>query len=99
MVDAASTSTYCYLLKLVDHRDEDTWGYHLLDVMEQGFDPDYTIADGGTSATSCWPLPVFLLRSWQTLIALPLNQSFEKSILFTVKFHSQISKDIHRACG
>ena len=45
-VDAAST--YCYLLKSVDHRDEDTWGYHLLDVMAQGFDPDYTIADGGS---------------------------------------------------
>ena len=45
-VDAAST--YCYLLKSVDHRDEDTWGWHLLDVMEQGFDPDYTIADGGS---------------------------------------------------
>lgn len=45
-VDAAST--YCYLLTSVDHRDEDTWGFHLLDVMEQGFDPDYTIADGGS---------------------------------------------------
>jgi len=45
-VDAAST--YCYLLKSVAHRDEDTWGCHLLDVMEQGFDPDYTIADGGS---------------------------------------------------
>ena len=45
-VDAAST--YCYLLKSVDHRDEDTWGYHPLDVMAQGFDPDYTIADGGS---------------------------------------------------
>ena len=44
-VDAAST--YCYLLKEVEHRDEDTWGWHLLDVMAQGFDPDYTIADGG----------------------------------------------------
>ena len=45
-VDAAST--YCYLLEAVERRDEDTWGYHLLDVMEQGFDPDYTIADGGS---------------------------------------------------
>ena len=45
-VDAAST--YCYLLKSVKHRDEDTWGYHLLDVREQGFNPDYTIADGGS---------------------------------------------------
>ena len=44
-VDAAST--YCYLLEGVEHRDEDTWGCHLLDVMAQGFDPDYTIADGG----------------------------------------------------
>ena len=45
-VDAAST--YCYLLKSVDHRDEDTWGWHLLDAMAQGFDPKYTIADGGS---------------------------------------------------
>ena len=45
-VDAAST--YCYLLESVEHRDEDTWGYHLLDAMAQGFDPDYTIADGGS---------------------------------------------------
>ena len=45
-VDAAST--YCYLLENVEHRDEDTWGWHLLDVMAQGFDPDYTIADAGS---------------------------------------------------
>ena len=45
-VDAAST--YCYLLKSLDHRDEDIWGCHLLDVMEKGFNPDYTIADGGS---------------------------------------------------
>ena len=32
----------------VEHRGEDTWGWHLLDVVEQGFDPDYTIADGGS---------------------------------------------------
>ena len=45
-VDAAST--YCYLLKGVEHRDEETWGCHLLDVMAQGFKPKYTIADGGS---------------------------------------------------
>ncbi|MEM9808965.1 MAG: hypothetical protein AAF959_27235, partial [Cyanobacteria bacterium P01_D01_bin.56] len=45
-VDAAST--YCYLLQGVARRDEETWGWHLLDVIEQGFDPDYTIADGGS---------------------------------------------------
>ena len=45
-VDAAST--YCYLLQGVEHRDEDTWGWHLLGVMAQGFSPEYTIADGGS---------------------------------------------------
>ncbi|MGB3293150.1 MAG: hypothetical protein WBB01_09210 [Phormidesmis sp.] len=45
-VDAAST--YCYLLEGVEHRDEETWGWHLLDVMAQGFEPKYTIADGGS---------------------------------------------------
>jgi len=43
-VDAVST--YCYLLAEADHRDEDTWGIHLLDAKAQGFAPDYTIADG-----------------------------------------------------
>jgi hypothetical protein len=45
-VDAAST--YCYLLQGVEQRDEDTWGWHLLDLLAQGFDSDYTIADGGS---------------------------------------------------
>ena len=45
-VDAAST--YCYLLQGAEHRDEDTWGCHLLDAMKQGFKPDFTIADAGS---------------------------------------------------
>ena len=45
-VDAAST--YCYLLQGVEHPDEETWGWYLLDAIAQGFDPDYTIADGGS---------------------------------------------------
>jgi hypothetical protein len=45
-VDAQST--YCYLLQGVEHRDGDTWAWHLLDSMEQGFQPDFTIADAGT---------------------------------------------------
>jgi len=40
-VDAAST--YCYLLQGVEQRDEETWGWYLLEAMEQGFNPDYTI--------------------------------------------------------
>src|SRR3954452_5056630 len=44
-VDAQST--YCYLLAAEEHRDADTWGVPLLDAVEQGLRPDYTIADAG----------------------------------------------------
>jgi len=40
-------STYCYLLAAEDHRDETTWGVHLLELAEQGLCPDYTVADEG----------------------------------------------------
>ena len=49
LVGVDTASTYCYLLQGVKHRDEDTWGWYLLDAMEQGFAPDYTIADGGSA--------------------------------------------------
>ena len=45
-VDAAST--YCYLLKLAEHRDTDTWGCHLLDAVDRGLAPTRTIADAGS---------------------------------------------------
>ena len=47
LVGMDAQSTYCYLLAAEDHRDETTWGVHLLDLVEQGLHPDYTIADGG----------------------------------------------------
>ena len=40
-------STYCFLLEEVEHRDEDTWGYYLLEAEEQGLNADYTVADAG----------------------------------------------------
>jgi hypothetical protein len=47
LVGLDARSTYCYLLSVEDHRDETTWGTHLLDLESRGFQPDYTIADGG----------------------------------------------------
>lgn len=44
-VDARST--YCFLLEEVEHRDENTWGYYLLEASERGLNPAYTIADAG----------------------------------------------------
>lgn len=52
-------STYCYLLALEYHRDSDTWGVHLLDLLAQGLHPEYTIADGGLGLRAgqsiAWP--------------------------------------------
>ncbi len=45
LVGVDANSTYCYLLAAAEHRDEDTWGVHLLDASKQGLKPDYTIAD------------------------------------------------------
>ena len=44
-------STYCFLLEAVEHRDEDTWGYYLLELEQQGLNPDYTIA--GSASRKC----------------------------------------------
>ncbi len=40
-------SSYCFLLEEAQHRDEDTWGWHLLEAIEQGLAPNYIIADAG----------------------------------------------------
>ncbi|MGK7914542.1 MAG: hypothetical protein AB4038_03220 [Prochloraceae cyanobacterium] len=52
-------STYCYLLVGAEHRDEDTWGCHLLDAREQGLNPNYSIADAAKGLRAgheaAWP--------------------------------------------
>jgi hypothetical protein len=52
-------STYVYLLKQEGHRDQITWGVHLLDLSEQGMKLDYSIADAGKGLRSgqelAWP--------------------------------------------
>lgn len=47
LVGIDTDSTYCYLLSLEDHRDRDTWGVRLLELQDQGFQPEATIADAG----------------------------------------------------
>jgi hypothetical protein len=49
LVGVDTASTYCYLLSLEDHRDADTWGVRLLELVDQGFNPQATIADAGCS--------------------------------------------------
>ena len=46
VVDAKST--FCFLLSPEEHRDADTWGIRLLELVDQGFAPKATIADFGS---------------------------------------------------
>jgi hypothetical protein len=48
LVGADVRSTYCYLLGLEQHRDAETWGIRLLELQDQGFHPEATIADAGS---------------------------------------------------
>jgi hypothetical protein len=59
LVGVDTYSTYCYLLSLEDHRDADTWGVRLLELVDRGFRPDATIADaaGGIRAGQEQALP------------------------------------------
>jgi len=49
LVGCDADSTYCYLLSQEEHRDADTWGVRLLELVERGFCPEATVADGGTA--------------------------------------------------
>lgn len=48
LVGVDTASTYCYLLSLEDHRDAETWGVRLLELVDQGFDPEAIVADAGS---------------------------------------------------
>jgi hypothetical protein len=47
LVGVDTASTFCYLLSLEDHRDAESWGVRLLELVDQGFAPDATVADAG----------------------------------------------------
>src|SRR4051812_32597393 len=48
LVGVDTASIYCYLLSLEDHRDAETWGVRLLELVDQGFDPQAIVADAGS---------------------------------------------------
>ena len=48
LVGVDAQSTFCFLLSPEEHRDADTWGVRLLELVDQGFAPQATIADFGS---------------------------------------------------
>jgi hypothetical protein len=47
LVGVDTASSFCYLLSFEDHCDAETWGVRLLELVDQGFDPEATVADAG----------------------------------------------------
>jgi hypothetical protein len=48
LVGVDTASTFCYLLSLEEHRDAETWGIRLLELVDRGFAPEAIVADGGS---------------------------------------------------
>lgn len=46
-VGVDAKSTFCFLLSQEQHRDADTWGIRLLELVDQGFAPEANVADFG----------------------------------------------------
>ena len=59
LVGVDAQSTFCFLVSPEKHRDADTWGFRLLELVDQGFAPDATVADfaGGLCAGHQEALP------------------------------------------
>ena len=47
LVGVDARSTFCFLLSQEEHRDADTWGVRLLELVDRGFAPKATVADFG----------------------------------------------------
>ena len=87
LVGVDTASTYCYLLSLEDHRDAETWGVRLLELVDHGFDPEATVADAGAGlrAGQALALPevpcrgdIFhILRDLEQLVGFLENRAYE----------------------
>jgi uncharacterized protein (UPF0548 family) len=87
LVGADVRSTYCYLLSLEQHRDAETWGIRLLELQDQGFHPEATIADAGSglragqalamSGTPCRGDVFHALQLVQPLVTFLENRAYE----------------------
>jgi hypothetical protein len=97
LVGVDTASTYCYLLSLEDHRDATTWGVRLLELVDQGFAPEATVADAGSGlrAGQALALPevpcrgdVFhILHDLQQLAGFLENRAY--GLLETCQHHQQ----------
>lgn len=97
LVGADVASTYCYLLSQEEHRDADTWAVRLMELSQQGFHPDATIADfagglraGQAEALSDVPCRGDVFHVLQT--ALPLVRYLENRAYEAIASRSRLEE-------
>jgi hypothetical protein len=86
LVGVDTASTYCYLLSQEEHRDGETWGVRLLELMDRGFRPAATVADGGTGLRAgqelalptvpCWGDHFHVFRDLEALVGYLENRAY-----------------------
>jgi hypothetical protein len=87
LVGVDTATTYCYLLSLEDHRDAETWGVRLLELVDQGFAPLATVADAGLGLragqalalpeVSCRGDVFHMLRDLEQLVGFLENRAYD----------------------
>jgi hypothetical protein len=80
-------SSYCYLLRLEEQRDGETWGIHLLDLHQRGFAPEAIVGDGGSGLCKGHDLAMpdtprrgdvfHAVRDVETLVSYLHNRAYE----------------------
>ena len=93
LVGVDADSTYCYLLSQEEHRDADTWGVRLLELVDRGFHPQATVADGGLALRAAQDLALpgvpchrdlfHLLQDIQPLVSLLENRAYDAMAAYT----------------
>jgi len=87
LVGVDTASTFCYLLGLEEHCDTETWAIRRLELLDRGFAPDATVADGGMALragqklalpeTPCRGDHFHLFRDLETVVGLLERRAYE----------------------
>ncbi|MCH9664452.1 MAG: transposase family protein [Gammaproteobacteria bacterium] len=101
-------SRYCASLAQEDSRDAETWAIHLLDLIEQGFQPEVNISDQGSGMASAFKeiLPdtehrfdhFHLIKGGKELVRY-LKNIMESAITHQIKLHERMERAKQKGKG
>ncbi len=95
-------SLYCYLLAPEKQRDLDTWGIHLLDLKNQGFNPERVLGDDASSIRSSlqyvYPDVPYDLDNFHIIKdMMELRRYFRNSLKSTITNRKTLQKKVNKS--